>query len=612
MTSSDSSDGKAPTDPVYWAFISYSQRDVKWASWLQTLLETYRIPAGLKTSGDNRWIPSRLFPIFRDRDELPSAPDLAEKIREALRLSRTLIVICSPNSARSPWVDQEVREFKALGRADRIFPIIIAGEPYATDHPGSADEECFPPAIRFVVAPDGTITSKRAEPIAADARPGKDGPRHAALKLIAGILGVGFDTLRRRDAVRQRRQRRLKIAAACGTALLTLLAYLTLADADLNVPGGTEIRRQLDRLRISVVRPVSSDSVMARNAASARTRIRRRLIEAVKISDLDRTAWGMGQMLTALYGDQEATIDELSLLPPLVKDMFDGTAVQWKDGVPQEWNDGYSYPRAEAPVWMLMALSAALSHPQALSEAERTNYLRYLEIAQQIGDQFRLENGGWRVVTRGDDPQPYIYSSAIALHALLDLDAAGLGWHGDRETLKTLIEHTADALKASFRDDPSAPGWGRAPNDDKISDGNLTILVLSSLGRAHLEAGVTIPSPIEAAAIHHLTGLYRRTYFPTNEDILFQDHYLVNGQKQFLAVPTRVMWYPWSNKALTVWIEYVERNGRPVEIHQALRRSQSHLLTTLIAEMEREMAGAMLFVAAENAYGLQSSRGKSR
>src|SRR5208282_5833611 len=61
--------------------------------------------------------------------------------------------------------------------------------------------------------------------IAADARPGKDGKKNAKLKLISGLLGVGFDTLRRRE--QQRRNRRLfafSCAAMAGMVLTTGLA----------------------------------------------------------------------------------------------------------------------------------------------------------------------------------------------------------------------------------------------------------------------------------------------------------------------------------------------------------------------------------------------------
>ena len=62
----------------YRAFISYSHQDQAWAQWLHKALETYRVPArlvGMETSAGV--IPARLAPIFRDRDELPSATDLS-------------------------------------------------------------------------------------------------------------------------------------------------------------------------------------------------------------------------------------------------------------------------------------------------------------------------------------------------------------------------------------------------------------------------------------------------------------------------------------------------------------------------------------------------------
>jgi len=77
----------------YWAFISYSQRDVRWASWLHRALETYSIPRKLVGQGEKAAIPRRLFPVFRDREELPGASDLGEKLTEALKQSKSLIVI---------------------------------------------------------------------------------------------------------------------------------------------------------------------------------------------------------------------------------------------------------------------------------------------------------------------------------------------------------------------------------------------------------------------------------------------------------------------------------------------------------------------------------------
>ncbi len=169
-------------------------------------------------------VPKRIAPIFRDRDELPSATDLGSLIKAALADSACQIVICSPQAAKSKWVNEEILAFKRLGREDRIFCLIVGGEPNATDIPGRQEEECFPPALRFRLGPDGELSAARTEPIAADARPGKDGKSSAKLKLISGLLGVGFDTLRRRE--QHRRNRRLVAFSSAATAGMVLTSGL--------------------------------------------------------------------------------------------------------------------------------------------------------------------------------------------------------------------------------------------------------------------------------------------------------------------------------------------------------------------------------------------------
>jgi tetratricopeptide (TPR) repeat protein len=214
----------------YRAFLSYSHRDTKWADWLHKALETYRPPKALVgTSTAVGPVPRRLAPIFRDREELASATELGAVINEALQGSASQIVICSPEAARSRWVNEEILAFKRLGREDRIFPLIVSGEPNASALPGHEAEECFPPALRFHLGPDGNLSDRPTEPVAADARPGKDGRQNAKLKLAAAVLGVGFDVLRRREA--QRRHRRLFLVACgatCGMVLASGLATYAL------------------------------------------------------------------------------------------------------------------------------------------------------------------------------------------------------------------------------------------------------------------------------------------------------------------------------------------------------------------------------------------------
>ena len=139
-------------DSRYWAFISYSHADKRWGDWLHRALETYRVPKHLvgKTEAFGP-VPRRLYPIFRDREELSASSSLGTNIERALQQSRSLIVICSPDSATSLWVNEEIKSFKSLGREDRILALIVEGEPNASDGRGrvSPDQECFPEALRF-------------------------------------------------------------------------------------------------------------------------------------------------------------------------------------------------------------------------------------------------------------------------------------------------------------------------------------------------------------------------------------------------------------------------------------------------------------------------------
>lgn len=93
----------------YWAFLSYTSKDTALVKKLHARLETFRMPRDLIGWPKlDEPIPAKLFPVFRDRDELPLAADLGTTIQDALQASRYLIVICSKNSARSQWVNEEI------------------------------------------------------------------------------------------------------------------------------------------------------------------------------------------------------------------------------------------------------------------------------------------------------------------------------------------------------------------------------------------------------------------------------------------------------------------------------------------------------------------------
>ncbi len=65
---------------------------------------------------------------------------LQDSLRQNLHASRFLIVICSPSSAASSWVNEEVQYFVSQGHIDKIITFIVDGEP-KSDDPAL---ECFP------------------------------------------------------------------------------------------------------------------------------------------------------------------------------------------------------------------------------------------------------------------------------------------------------------------------------------------------------------------------------------------------------------------------------------------------------------------------------------
>src|SRR5262249_8356887 len=150
---------------IYDAFISYRHipRDSNWAEWLIAALESYRSPKALQDRG----FPPRLRKIFRDEDEVAASPDLKDHIKEALKASRFLIVICSGFTTRSKWVTREIEIFNGLGRNDQVLALLTEGEP----------GDSFPTVLlerHSLAAQQGDSTqrfSEEREPLAADVRP---------------------------------------------------------------------------------------------------------------------------------------------------------------------------------------------------------------------------------------------------------------------------------------------------------------------------------------------------------------------------------------------------------------------------------------------------------
>ncbi len=219
----------------YKAFISYSWADAAWGNWLQKTIETYRTPAALVgKDGVLGPVPARLHPLFKDREEEAAGASIGAAVETALAASEFLIVVCTPNSAKSKWVDREVAWFKTHRDPAKILALIVSGEP------GSVDAECFPRALTHRVLPDLTISGVAEDaPLAADARDSGDGKRKARLKIAAALLGVGLDELVRRDD----RRRALRVRLVVGASLALALAMSALALAAIRARDEADFQR---------------------------------------------------------------------------------------------------------------------------------------------------------------------------------------------------------------------------------------------------------------------------------------------------------------------------------------------------------------------------------
>ena len=186
---------------VYDAFISYSHRDLNWARWVQRRVETFRVPKDVP----NRSLMGRHLRVFRDQTDLAGS-ELQEALRKELRASRDLIVICSPASAASRWVNDEVSFFRSLGEGRRIIPFIVKGEP-ESDKP---ELECYVPALR---------NEENWHPLGASVP--EIGRNKAFLKLIAILLDLRFNRLVDREKQRRRRSALIAGSAAAVVGAVT-------------------------------------------------------------------------------------------------------------------------------------------------------------------------------------------------------------------------------------------------------------------------------------------------------------------------------------------------------------------------------------------------------
>ena len=269
----------------YRAFISYSHKDRVAGDQLFKRLDGYRPPKALRGHETPFGpVPARLYPVFRDREELTSSPDLPAHIENALDASDHLVVLCSPDAAASRWVNEEVATFRRLGKGDRIHPVLTAGEPAAA----------FPPVL----------TQGAEEPLAADLRPSGDGWTDGPLKVIAGLLGISFGELKDREVARARARARVYAAIALAFAILAVVAGISAWRA---IEQTRLAEAQLDRAEAAILTAVEG---VARIIEQVGAGVERGSIPTALAKSLLATADGLISGVVRLAPDNQRLLME--------------------------------------------------------------------------------------------------------------------------------------------------------------------------------------------------------------------------------------------------------------------------------------------------------------
>jgi DNA-binding beta-propeller fold protein YncE len=204
--------------PEYDAFLSYAHRDKE---------VTTAIQKGLHQIG-RRVGQLRALRVFRDDTNLTANPDLWGKITEALDSSRFMIVVLSPQSAASHWVNEEV-SYWLQHRGHEQLMLMLAEGHLAWDEKNKRFEPERSDAAPPVLTRLGSLT---AEPLYIDVS--EDSPwdardrtfRDKLTSLAAPIHDKPKDQLTGDDVREQRRFRRLRRAAIAGLVVLTVAAVV--------------------------------------------------------------------------------------------------------------------------------------------------------------------------------------------------------------------------------------------------------------------------------------------------------------------------------------------------------------------------------------------------
>ena len=205
----------------YFAFISYSLKDSKAAAWLQKRLEWFPYPVKLVPQELRPPHDRYIRPIYCDKTDLQVYNNhVWAYISRALQESRYLIVLCSPNSAKSHTVNMEVAHFLEThgNESGFVVPVILSGSIYS-----EGDDGAFCPALRAL---GDSLTNRNLPLMVPDGLAGEqDSWEQGLVSLVSYLLRI------ERIAISDNIQREARRQSKVIRRWLVLVAMLTIIAA---------------------------------------------------------------------------------------------------------------------------------------------------------------------------------------------------------------------------------------------------------------------------------------------------------------------------------------------------------------------------------------------
>jgi hypothetical protein len=190
----------------YDVFLSYSHADLVIAELLSKRMRRFKIPSA-RIGHDHKKLE-----VFRDKERLSASSDLTYELTEHLNASKHLVLLISPSTKTSQYVNNEVTAWLKTRDVKSLIFILVEGELF----------DNLPPILQHQII----------EPLYIDLRnSNKKIFKHESLRLIAALLNVDFTLLSLEDLKYRRRKRQLTVAGLLTALIIAAGFYLIISTA---------------------------------------------------------------------------------------------------------------------------------------------------------------------------------------------------------------------------------------------------------------------------------------------------------------------------------------------------------------------------------------------